>query len=97
VTHEIADPAKQEELMRRWKNAKAAYPYPQRTDWSIENTEHGFSLALGGGFDVVLNRAWAWRVANLEYTRSWLPNVETIRPSEGVRFTSGVVLRIGTW
>ncbi len=54
-------------------------------------------MAMGGGVYFVVNRALAWRIGNLEYTHSWLPNVDQIRPSKGVRFTSGLTLRIGTW
>lgn len=98
VSYEIADFAKKEELLRRWKAGDPTVPqHLSRNDWNEEDSANGLSLALGGGFDVVLNRAWAWRVANLEYTRSWLSELDTLRPQEGLRFTSGVVLRIGTW
>ena len=71
--------------------------YPKRSDWSVEHQENGFAVAVGGGMDLVVNRALAWRIGNLEYTHSWLPNVDQIHASEGVRFTSGLTLRIGTW
>lgn len=45
----------------------------------------------------VIYRALAWRIGNLEYAHSWLPNVDPIHASEGVRFTSGLTLRVGTW
>jgi len=45
----------------------------------------------------VVNRALAWRIGNLEYNYSWLPNVDQIRASKELRFTSGLTLRIGTW
>jgi hypothetical protein len=54
-------------------------------------------MAMGGGVDFVVNRALAWRIGNLEYTHSWLPKVDQIRASDGVRFNSGLILRIGTW
>jgi hypothetical protein len=54
-------------------------------------------MAMGGGVDFVVNRALAWRIGNLEYTHSWLSNVDQIHPSDGLRFNSGLILRIGTW
>lgn len=46
---------------------------------------------LGGG------RAFAWRVLDVQYTRSWMPPVDPINAQQGVQVRTGVVLRIGTW
>jgi hypothetical protein len=54
-------------------------------------------MAMGRGLDVVVTRALAWRVAGLEYTRSRLTDIDQTRASQGVRFTSRLILRIGTW
>jgi hypothetical protein len=98
ITHEIEDPQKKEELLDAWDDGSGTLPhYPKRSDWSVEHQENGFAVAVGGGVDLVVNRALAWRVVNLEYTHSWLPDVDQIRASQGVRFTSGLTLRIGTW
>ena len=43
-------------------------------------------MAMGGGVDFAVNRALAGRIGQFEYTHSWLPNVDQIRASEGVRF-----------
>jgi len=98
ITHEIDDLAKRKELIDAWNDGSGTLPhYPKRSDWSVEHQENGFAVAVGGGVDLVVNRALAWRIGNLEYTHSWLPNVDQIHASEGVRFTSGLALRIGTW
>jgi hypothetical protein len=55
------------------------------------------SSPLGGGVDYRLNAAVALRVANLEYIRSWLNPVVGTDFNRGVRFTTGVVLPLGTW
>jgi hypothetical protein len=57
----------------------------------------GLSISTGGGLDVKLNSAIALRVANLDYMYSWLHPVAGIDYDQGVRFTTGIVLRIGTW
>jgi hypothetical protein len=98
ITHEIDDPEKRKQLLDAWNDGNGTLPhYPMRSDWSTEHQANGFSMTMGGGVDFVVNRALAWRIGNLEYTHSWLPNVDQIRASKGVRFTSGLTLRIGTW
>jgi hypothetical protein len=57
----------------------------------------GFSISTGAGLDVKLNSALAIRVANLDYMYSWLHPVAGTDYNQGVRFTTGLVLRIGTW
>jgi hypothetical protein len=98
ITHEIDDPQKKEKLLAAWNDGDGVLPhYPKRSDYSTEHQANGFAMAMGGGFDVVVARALAWRVADLEYTRSWLGDVDQTRASQSVRFTSGLTLRIGTW
>jgi len=57
----------------------------------------GFSISTGCGLDVRVNKALAIRVANLDYMYSWLHPVANTDYNQGVRFTTGVVLRVGTW
>jgi hypothetical protein len=57
----------------------------------------GFSISTGGGLDLKLNKALAIRIANIEYTYSWLHPIAGTDYNQSVRLTAGVVLRIGTW
>jgi hypothetical protein len=57
----------------------------------------GFSLSIGGGMDVALNRALTLRLANLEYMRLWLGSLNGTDFDHGVGFSVGLGLRIGTW
>ena len=52
---------------------------------------------MGGGFDMVLSRPFTWRLINLEYTHTWIGDVDMMRPQRGVRLSTEAVLRIGTW
>ena len=98
VSHEIDYPEVQEKLMKEWDDGHGTLPhYPMRKDYTSLNQVNGLSVAAGGGMDVRINRAFAWRVANVEYTHSWLPDVDMIHPQDGVRIYSGLVLRVGTW
>jgi len=69
----------------------------QRLHDQVEYQQFGFAMSMGGGFDAVFGRAFAWRVLDLQYTRSWLPAVDPINAQQGLQVRTGVVLRIGTW
>jgi len=56
----------------------------------------GFSLFIGGGMDIKLNRALGPQLANVEYVHSWLENLNGINLNH-VRLSTGLVLRVGTW
>jgi hypothetical protein len=57
----------------------------------------GPALSLGSGIDVRLNRIFEVRIANLEYVHSWMGKVHGSDFNQGLRFTMGVGLKIGTW
>jgi hypothetical protein len=96
LTHETLDPALRDQLQSRW-DAGALDHYPLRDNYSVTRSVNGFALLAGGGLDVSITSALAFRAANLEYTRSFLPTVDRIDASQGLRFSIGLVLRIGTW
>lgn len=95
ITQEQVDPKKKEEVLSNLP------PGAKTSDYRDEFTRHwestGFSLSVGGGLDLGLNRALAVRVANLDYTRSWLGSLNGTNFDHGLRFSTGIVLRIGTW
>ena len=62
-------------------------------DWDTD----GFAIAVGTGLDYKLNSALAWRVASLDYQHSWNNELNGVNYQNGVRFTTGLVLRMGTW
>jgi hypothetical protein len=97
VTHEIDDPAKRDELLKEWNNGAGPIHYPKRADWSVEHQQNGLAVSAGGGLDISLGRAFAWRVGNVQYTRSWLGDVDQIHAENGLRVTSSLVLKIGSW
>jgi hypothetical protein len=97
ITHELNDDAKRDALMKEWDDGAGPIHYPKRNDWSSEHQQNGLALSAGGGVDIALGRALAWRVGNLEYTRSWLGDVDQIHAANGLRVSSSLVLKIGTW
>jgi len=98
VTMEIMDLALREKLLKEWNDGNGTLPhYPKRSDYSIESSQNGPSIAVGGGFDVVVARPFAWRVLNIEYTHSWMKDVAEIHPQEGLKISMQAVVRIGSW
>ena len=98
VTYEVDNDALRQRLLGEWNDGSGSLPhYPKRSDWSVETANNAVSVAAGAGMDVVINRAFAWRVINLQYTHTWMGDVGAIHPQEGIRATTEAVLRIGTW
>ncbi len=100
VTHETDDLVLREQLLDEWADGSGTLPhYPKRSDWSVEVANNGPSLGVGTGFDLVLTRAFAWRMVNVEYSHTWIGNLNQnmIQPQDTLRITMGAVLRVGTW
>ena len=98
VTFEVMDNALRKELLQQWNDGNGTLPhYPKRSDYSFETAQNGPAIAVGGGFDVVITRPFAWRVVDLEYTHSWMNDVAMVHPQEGLKITTQAVVRIGTW
>lgn len=98
VTKEVDDLELRKKLMREWNDGSGTLGhYPKRSDWSIETEQNGPSISVGGGFDVIITRPFAWRVVDVQYTHSWMKNIGQINPQEGLTITTQAVVRIGTW
>lgn len=98
VTYEVDDIPLRTQLLKEWNDGEGTLPhYPKRSDWSFETSNNGPSLAAGGGVDVVVTRPFAWRLINVQYTHTWMPDVDMIHPQNGIRVTTEAVLRIGSW
>jgi hypothetical protein len=98
VTMEIMDAELRKKLLTEWNDGNGIIGhYPKRSDYSFETAQNGPSIAVGGGFDVIVTRPFAWRVFNFEYTHSWMNDIGQIRPQEGLKISTQAVVRIGTW
>jgi len=95
ITHQI-DTGNRKELLNEWALHEIPH-YPKRSAYEVEYQALGFAMTMGGGFDAVFGRVFAWRVLDVEYSHSWLPPVDPINASQGMQIRSGLVLRIGTW
>jgi hypothetical protein len=95
ITEEHINPQLEKVVLAKVPQGADKHKYHDLYTKNWETT--GFSMALGGGLDVALNRALALRVANLDYTRSWLGDLNGRNFDHGLRLSTGIVLRIGTW
>ncbi len=98
VSHETDNLTLKKQLLNEWNDGNGTLAhFPKRSDWSVEYSKNGPSIAIGGGVDFVVTRPFAWRILELEYTHSWMSDVATTRPQNGLRIATSAVLRIGTW
>lgn len=67
------------------------------TEYTQQYDTNGFALLAGIGVDYKVNKALAFRVASLDYTRSWTGNLNQVTYDQGLQFTSGLIIRMGTW
>ena len=67
------------------------------TKYTKEYETNGFAFDAGVEMEYKLNNALAIRVASVDYNRSWSGNLNGVSYRQGLQFSSGVVLRIGTW
>jgi hypothetical protein len=98
ITHVIDDPEKRQPLRTPGTTETAGSRITRcAASGPQEHQANGFAMAMGGGVDFVVNRGLASRVGNIKYTYAWIPDADQIHASDGVRFTSGLTLRIGMW
>jgi hypothetical protein len=95
LTQELLDVEKRAEVI--------AELYPKKLDnaqhslYTQQYETNGFAIAAGTGVDYKINNALAFRVASLDYSRSWSNDLNGVNYSNGLQFTTGLVLRMGTW
>jgi hypothetical protein len=95
LTQELVDP----ELKKAIESsaAKSDSPNLLHSLYSKDWETNGFTIQAGSGLDVKINNALSYRIANLEYSHSWTKELNGINYQNGLQFTTGLVLRMGTW
>jgi hypothetical protein len=95
ISRDRTDPRRKQQLEQL--SRENGSPMPRQDVFMEFDAEHRFSISAGAGVDYALNRAFALRLVSFEYRHAWLPPVGGADYSGGVRLSSGLVLRIGTW
>jgi hypothetical protein len=70
---------------------------PSHGDYTQETQSNGFAVSTGGGVSYQVNRAMTIKVADLSYRHSWNSALWGRDYANSVKFTTGFVLRMGTW
>lgn len=74
-----------------------AHQRPPRWEYVDRQQSNGFALSVGGGLDVGLTRAASLRLANFDYTHAWLGSTGIASYPHSVRWSTGLILRVGAW
>jgi hypothetical protein len=70
---------------------------PDRSQYAQQFESDGFAIAAGIGLDYNFNRALAFRLVGVDYTRSWASDMNGFTAPQGFQFKTGLVLHMGTW
>ena len=93
VNQETIDVARKEALLAEQKELD----YKTHQLYRLRKSSHGISVSAGTGVDWNVNGAFGVRVASLAYGHSWLRPIDGAEYRTALQFSSGVVLRFGTW
>jgi hypothetical protein len=99
VTHEQFYPEKKQAVELEYPNPTGDPDLAHRLHalYTSDEERNGLVVSAGTGVDYRLSEALAIRVASLEYSRSTLAKLGGLSYSRGFQFTTGMVLRLGTW
>jgi hypothetical protein len=94
TTRELIDPELKKIVLERNAGTGQTVPYDE---FAVRTEANGLALAAGGGLDLKITNALSWRVAGVEYVRTFSRELENVRSQEGLRASMGFVLTMGTW
>jgi len=99
ITHEQLYPPKKQQVELATPNPTNDSDLAHRLHdlYTSREERNGLAASAGTGVDYKLNAALAIRLAGIEYSRSTLKSLGGLGYSNGFQFSSGVVLRLGTW
>ncbi|HWC95640.1 MAG TPA: hypothetical protein VG456_02790 [Candidatus Sulfopaludibacter sp.] len=97
ITHETMYPDKKTIVEAANKNLDPSLAYTLHDQYTSREETSGVAFTAGTGVDYKLNDALAIRVANIEYLHTSAASLGGLSYSSGLRVTTGLVLRLGTW
>jgi hypothetical protein len=97
VTQEELFPQRKAEVEAANANIDPSLAYTLHDQYTSHAESTGLAVTAGAGLDYKLNDALAIRVANFEYLYSTMHPVNGASYANGFQFTTGMVLRLGTW
>jgi hypothetical protein len=97
ITHELMEPQKKAQLQAAAAQMGQELGDGDHAAYTQLSEASGFAISAGGGIDLKLSSALGLRLGQLEYVRSWNSRLNGIDYTNTAEFTSGLVLRFGTW
>ena len=94
VTEERIFP--QVKLLLEQAAAGGLRPMPSHHDYTEGTAANGVAITGGGGISFKMNSALAFR-SEFSYQQSWLRPLWGHSFSSALRFSTGLILRMGTW
>src|SRR5581483_5431693 len=95
ITHEQMFPDKKRAL--DLLSAQTGGQPPAHEEYTASDESNGFAVQAGTGLDLKLTAALVFRVASVEYSRSYVTPNRGLNYGSSVQVTTGMVLRMGTW
>jgi hypothetical protein len=95
IYEEKINPELQKELLA--EGVKGTYYHNVYLDYTQNWHENGFTLSMGAGVDIGINRALGLRLVSLDYLRSWLRPMNGVDYQQGLRFSTGLIVNMGSW
>jgi hypothetical protein len=97
LTQEDLYPEKKAALALQYAQEGKQLDFPDHALYTSSVEAFGFAIKAGAGVDVRMTNALAFRVASVDYLRSWTGPINATHLNEGLQLTSGLVVRMGTW
>jgi hypothetical protein len=95
ITVDEEDPVLKEQVRARQPGGRLGYEtHPLYTK---SHQSNGVMASFGAGLDYALSRSATWRVGSFDYAHAWLPQSEVTKYPDSLRFSMGIVVRMGTW
>jgi hypothetical protein len=95
LTQELMYPDKEQQLLAQ--AALDGQPLPNHSEYTHQFEADGFAIAGGLGVDLRFNRALAFRLMEVDYTRSWARNLVGFAAPNGAQLKLGLVVNTGKW
>jgi hypothetical protein len=97
LTHEKVDPLKKAQAEAAAAKEGKSLGFEDHGLYTEITAHTGFAVAAGAGLDWVIRSAIGLRVAELDYLHAWHSRLNGVSYANTAQFSTGLVLRFGTW
>jgi len=79
------------------QGVKGTYYRNVYLDYTQNWQQNGLAVSIGAGVDIGINRAIGLRLASVDYLHSWLSDMNGSDFRNGIRFSTGLIVNVGSW